>query len=184
MQISRSEQKRRIKEIEKLVSELVSLPHQVLVQAPSVPEELKQLLQETSKLQGSVRQRQIKHLTKLIQEHPVEGLYELVGRHRGKALTEQKQLHALEFYRDALINEALEKQQVCRQNNEEWGENWASESLVKLQEDMPGIDVLTLSRLSYLFSKTRNPRYSREIFRYLRSVQELQHRKKAQADEK
>ena len=51
MQISRSEQKRRIKEIEKLVSELVALPPQVLGQTP-VPEELREMLLETGKLQG------------------------------------------------------------------------------------------------------------------------------------
>jgi ribosome-associated protein len=173
MQISRSEQKRRIKEIEKLVSELVRLPSQVLSQAP-VPEEFRQMLLETAKLQGSVKQRQIKHLTKLVQEHPVEELYELVGRHRGKTLVAQKQLHALEFYRDALINEALEKQKNCRLSNEEWGENWVSDTVIELQTHMPKIDMLTLSRLSYLFSRTRNPRYSREIFRYLRSVQEAE----------
>jgi ribosome-associated protein len=181
MQISRSEQKRRIKEIENLVSEIVTLPPQVLKQAP-VPEELRQLLLETGKLQGSVKQRQVKYLTKLVQEHPVEALYELVGRYRGKNLAAQKQLHTLEYYRDALINEALEKQQVCRQCNMEWEENWASETLIELRTHMPEIDELTLSRLSYLFSRTRNPRYSREIFRYLRSAQELQQRQSSRAE--
>jgi len=175
MQISRSEQKRRIKEMERLVAELVTLPAQVLDQAP-VPEEFKQMLVETAKLQGSVRQRQVKYLTKLVQEYPVDELYELVGQHRGKTLAAQKQLHTVEYYRDALINEALEKQEICRQNGVDWEENWASDTLMELQEHLPEIDPLTLSRLAYLFSRTRNPRYSREIFRYLRSVQELQQR--------
>jgi ribosome-associated protein len=182
MQISRSEQKRRIKEIEKLVSELVALPPQVLGQTP-VPEELREMLLETAKLQGSVKQRQVKYLTKLVQEHPLEDLYALVGRHRGKTLSAQKQLHTLEFYRDALVNEALEKQRISRQNNAEWGESWASDTLIELKNHLPGIDELTLSRLSYLFSRTRNPRYSREIFRYLRAVQELQQRSSRQPEE-
>jgi ribosome-associated protein len=182
MQISRSEQKRRIKEIERLVVELVTLPPQVLSQAP-FPTELGQMLLETAKLQGSVRQRQVKYLTKLVREHPVEELYELVGQHRGKTLAAQKQVHALEFYRDTLINEALEKQEQCRQDNLDWGEDWASDTLVELRTHMPEIDLLTLSRLSYLFARTRNPRYSREIFRYLRSVQELQQRNSSRSGE-
>jgi len=182
MRISRSEQKRRVKEIERLVAELTTLPPQVLSQAP-VPEELGQMLLATAKLQGSVRQRQIKYLTKLVQEHPVEALYQLVDHHRGKALAVHKQLHVLEFYRDALINEALEQQELCRQHNVEWEENWVSDTLVEIREHLPEVDPLTLSRLSYLFARTRNPRYSREIFRYLRSVQALQQRNSDRSDE-
>ena len=180
MQVSRTEQKRRIKEIEQLVAELVKLPPQALDRATGL-EEFKLMLRETAKLEGSARQRQIKYLTKLVQNEPLEPLYELVGRHRGKSLSERKQLHALEFYRDALVNEALEKRQECRENNTEWAENWTSDTLVELKAEMPEIEVLTLSRLSYLFAQTRNPRHSREIFRYLRSIQEMRQRNSLQA---
>lgn len=176
MQISRTEQKRRVKEVEQLVAELVKLPPQVLDKVPC-PEEIKLSLQETVKLEGSARQRQIKYLTKKIQEQPLDLLYALVGMHRGKALTERKQLHTLEFYRDSLINEALEKRQLCRENNTEWTEDWPSEFLTELKAEMPEIEVLTLSRLAYLYARTRNLRHSREIFRYLRSIQELRQRK-------
>jgi ribosome-associated protein len=178
MQISRSEKKRRIKEVEKLVAELVSLPSSVLERSP-FPDEIKPLVQETAKLQGSARQRSVKHITKLILEKPLDDLYSFIGKHRGKALEERKQLHTLEFYRDALINEAIEQQQVCRENNEEWGENWTSDTLTELKGQIHELDELTLSRLSYLFAQTRNPRYSREIFRYLRSLMELQQRNNA-----
>lgn len=180
MQISRSEQKRRIKEVEQLVAELVKLPTQVLNQVPGM-EELHQVLRDTAKMEGSARQRQIKYLTKLVLPLPLEPLYALVGKHRGKSLVERKHLHALEFYRDTLINEALEKRQECRENNTDWAENWSSTTLVELKAQMPEIDILTLSRLSYLFAQTRNPRHSREIFRYLRSIQELRQRNGEQA---
>jgi len=175
MQVSRSEQKRRVKEIEQLVAELVKLPPQTLGKTEGL-EEFEPILRETAKLEGSARQRQIKYLTKLMQNEPLEPLYELVARHRGKSLSERKQLHVLEFYRDSLINEALEKRQECRENNTEWKENWASDTLVELKMEMPEIEVLTLTRLSYLFTQTRNPRHSREIFRYLRSIQEMRQR--------
>lgn len=176
MQISRTEQKRRVKEIERLVGELVTLPSQALEQAP-FSEEIKQTLLETASLRGSVRQRQIKYLTKMVQEYPLEGVYALVSQHRGRELRDRQQFQAMEFYRNALINEALEQQQSCRENGDDWKEDWSSATVKELQRDLPEIDPLTLSRLSYLFARTRNPRYSREIFRYLRSIQELRQRK-------
>ena len=176
MQISRSEQKRRIKEVEKLITELATLSPQIIERSPC-PDEMKLLLCESAKFQGSVRQRHIKYITKMVPLSMVDALYEFVGKHRGHALTERKQLHAVEFIRDSLINEAIEKQQLCRENRTEWEENWPSSTLKELKAQMPEIDIPTLSKLSYLFARTRNPRHSREIFRYLRSIQELQQRK-------
>ena len=180
MQISRSEQKRRVKEIERLVAALVTLPSHVLEQAP-VSEDVKQALLETANLRGSVRQRQVKYLTKLVQEYPLEEIYALVSQHRGSELREQQQFQAMEFYRNALINEAVEQQEACRDSGDDWREDWSSTTVMELRRELPEIDPLTLSRLSYLFARTRNPRYSREIFRYLRSMQELQQRKKQRA---
>ena len=177
MQISRSEQKRRIKDVGKLIAELATLPPQMLERSPC-PDDIKQLLHETAKLEGSTRQRQVKYITKQVQGLSVDldQLYDFVGKHRGKALAERKQLHTLEFYRDSLINEALEKMRVCQETNTEWAENWESITLTELKAQMPEIDILTLSRLSYMFARTRNLRHSREIFRYLRSIQELRQR--------
>lgn len=181
MQISRSEQKRRIKEIERLVGELVTLSSHALEQTP-FSAEIKQTLLETANLRGSVRQRQIKYLTKLVQEYPLEGVYGLISQYRGRELREQQQFQAMEFYRNTLINEAIEQQQACRESGDDWKEDWSSATVMELQRELPEVDPLTLSRLSYLFARTRNPRYSREIFRYLRSMQELGQRKKQRED--
>ncbi|MCL2459192.1 MAG: DUF615 domain-containing protein [Desulfobulbus sp.] len=175
MQISRSEQKRRVKEIERLVAELVSLPAQIVNQAPT-PEEFRQQVREATGLRGGARQRQIKYLTKLAQQFPLEALYDLISQHRGHALAAKKQMHELEFYRDALIEEALEQQERCRQTGEACEEQWPSQTISALQAEMPEVDPLALLRLASLFARTRNPRYSREIFRSLRSVQEMRQR--------
>lgn len=178
MQISRSEQKRRMKDVENLVTELVTLPAPVLDRSPC-PEEIRLLLKEAAKLEGSPRQRHIKYITKQVQGESLVELYDLVGKYRGKALAERQQLHTLEFYRDALINEAMEQRQLCRESNTDWTEDWTGETLVELKQLMPEIDVLVLSRLAYLFVQTRNPRYTREIFRSLRATQELRERNSA-----
>ncbi len=175
IQISRTEQKRRVKEVEHLVAELVKVPPHALAQLAEM-DEIRDLLLETARLEGSVRQRQIKYLTKLIAPLPLEPLYALVSHYRGKALTSKKQQHTLEFFRDSLINEALEMQQYCRENGEDWGEDWQSEVIAEIRQHLPEVEAMALSRLSYLFSRTRNPRYSRELFRYLKAAQELQQR--------
>ena len=178
MQISRSEQKRRFKEVEKLVDELAKLPRQALAQIEGL-DEIRDLLLEAADKGGSVRQRQIKYLTKFVAAMELEPLYALVSQYRGKALSEKKQQHQIEFYRDALIDEALEVQRQLEEFGEGLTENWESETVAELQGKMPEIEAMTLTRLAFLFARTRNPRHSREIFRYLKSVEEMRQRNNA-----
>lgn len=175
MQISRSEQKRRIKEVERLVVELTELPVTVLAQMP-LTQDLQGHIVEAARLQGGAKQRQIKYLTKLLREFPLEEIYRLLSQHRGKALAEKKQTHELEFYRNALIEEALAHDQLSRQQDIAWGEVWESQVISELLQLLPNLDGLGLARLAYFFAKSRNPRYSREIFRTLRSAWEQQER--------
>nr|WP_320012117.1 DUF615 domain-containing protein [uncultured Desulfobulbus sp.] len=179
MQISRSEQKRRFKEVEHLVAELVQLPGHALKQVDSLAEIRDQLI-ETATLNGSVRQRQVKYLTKFVVRLELEPLYELVGQYRGKKLSEKKQQHRMEFYRDALINEAIAVQEELDEYGESLEEDWESETVADLQKKLPEVDAMNLTRLAALFVRTRNTRHSREIFRYLKSVDEMRQRKSSQ----
>lgn len=54
-------------------------------------------------------------------------------------------------------------QQYCRENGEDW-EDWQSEVIAEIRQHLPEVEAMALSRLSYLFSRTRS-RYSRELFR-------------------
>ena len=178
MHLSRSEQKRRMKQVQELVAELANLSPQVISRAPC-PKEIQQLLIETGALRGSERQRSVRYVTKLVlRDQALEDLYAFVGTYRGTALEEKKQFHTLEFYRDALIDEAIEQERICQAEHSEWREDWSSTVLSELQIHLPGIDIRALSRLAYLFVRTRNPRHSREIFRMLRAVQDQQQRDK------
>lgn len=180
MQISRSEKKRRVKDVEKLVAELSNLPSHLFDHLP-LTDDFKSLLFEAQNLTGSNKNRYIKYLTRLIQEQPIEDLYVFLSTHRGKSLIERKQFRDLEYFRDALINEAIEQKRICRECHEDWTERWESKTLLDLKEQLPDIDPLALSRLSYLFVQTRNQRYSREIFRHLRAAQDLLQRKRKAA---
>ena len=182
MQISRSEQKRRVKEVETLVAKLVTLPHQVLKGTPC-SDEVHALLDEARTLEGKPRQRHIKYITKLVQLQPLEPLYAFVGKYQGKGLAEKKQFHEVELYRDGVINEAIEEQIECQQSGAEWHENWQSATLAELQLKLPGLDVPAVGKLAYLFVQTRNPRHSREIFRHLQAAFEQQQRMQGKPSE-
>lgn len=175
MDISRSEQKRRVHEVGKLVVELAGLPPAVLESAPC-DEEIRVLLRTAATLSGGARQRHLKYLTKLLKTEPLDELYAYLGQHKGKGLSERKQFRELEQYRDALINEAIEEQRHCAAVQRDWEEHWHSRTLAELAEKLPEIDVLALTRLASLFARTRNPRHSREIFRSLRAALEQHQR--------
>ena len=183
MQISRSEQKRRVKEIEELVTKLANLPPQVIQQVPCA-DEIRALLAEASAMEVRSRQRHIKHVTKYMQEEPLEPLYDFVSQHQGKALAAKRQLHEIELWRDALINEAIDTEQHCHQQGIDWQEHWQSRILQEIAAKIPGIDSPGLAKLAYLFVRTRNPRHSREIFRHLRAAVESHQRVQANQSRK
>lgn len=173
MQISRSEQKRRIKEIEQLVGELSQLPVSELNKCPC-SDEIRTLLKETATLKGGARKRQLKYVTKLLKENPLEELYQFLAKRKGRALVQKKQFHEVEYLRDALLNEALEEQQRCQQEEEAWSELWKSRVVEDIMQQYPKVEKNTLLRSSFLFTQTRNPRHSREIFRYIMAQVEQQ----------
>ncbi|MCI5220604.1 MAG: DUF615 domain-containing protein, partial [Candidatus Electrothrix sp. LOE2] len=82
MQLSRSEQKRRAKQVEKLVVELAALPAGLLGELP-VDEEVRLLFREIAGLKGSSRKRQIKYITKLLRDAPTEELYAFLEKRKG-----------------------------------------------------------------------------------------------------
>lgn len=178
MQISRSEQKRRVKEVVELVAQLANLPVQVIAHIPC-PDEIRGLLAEAAAMEVKSRQRHIKYVAKCIQEQPLAALYDFISQHQGKALAAKRQLHEIELWRDALINEAIEAEHSSRVQGLDWQEHWQSQTLQEIGEKIPGIDTLGLAKLAYLFVRTRNPRHSREIYRHLRAAVETHHRLQA-----
>ncbi|MCI5145163.1 MAG: DUF615 domain-containing protein, partial [Candidatus Electrothrix sp. AR3] len=106
MELSRSEQKRRVKQLQALVVELTALPPGLLAQLPA-EEEVRLLLKEVIDLKGGARKRQIKYITKLLRNQPTEKLYAFLAERKGTQLVKKKQLHEIEYLRDILIEEAI-----------------------------------------------------------------------------
>lgn len=173
MELSRSEQKRRVKQLEELVEELAALPATVLDGLPA-GEELRDQLKEAAGLNhDGARKRLLKHITKLLrEEESPEPLYQFLAGRKGDALLRKKRQHELEHLRDALIEEAFAAKQRAKERQEDFSENWRSQLAAEIAAKLPGADAGELARLAFFFAVSRNPRHSRELFRMLRAAQE------------
>jgi ribosome-associated protein len=171
MELSRSEQKRRIKQLEKLVVELAGLAPGLIAGLPVEPE-VKDLLAGVRELKGGARKRQIKYITKLLRTEPVEPLYDFLAERRGSALQEKKQFHEIEYLRDRLIEEAINARRQARAEHRDLEEGWRSEVVEEIMRELPAVDRKGLSRLGFLFAMTRSKKHSREIFRMLQAARE------------
>jgi len=173
MEVSRSEQKRRIKQLEQLINEVAGLSDGLIAEIPCT-EEIRELFREAAAMKGGTRKRQVKYITKLLKNEPVDELYDFLSKRKGASLKEKKEFHELEFYRDSLLNETLEAYREARENQEEPDEEQPGRATEEICSMLPNIDRKALTSLAWLFARTRSRKYSREIFRLLRSAQEQQ----------
>jgi len=183
IKLSRSEQKRRIKEVEQLVRELVELPEPVVKKLPG-DEEIRLLILEAQGLKGGARKRQIKYITKVLKNEPLAGLYDYLADRKGGKLKEKKQFHALEYFRDSLLNEAIARRKELAADQEELPDNWQSSTIDAIKKELPLVDGSALRRLSAIYARTRQTRHSREIFRLLRAAGELARQREKEKHEK
>lgn len=180
MDISKSEQKRRMKMLEQLVEEICGLPESLIRQLP-LSEEIRELLGQAAALKGGPRNRQVKYVTKLLKDEPVDEVYDFLTARKGAALQENKAFHELEYLRDALLSEAIARQQEAEANREDFGEDWSSRVVAEMARALPRLDIRAMASLAWMYTRGRNPKYSREIFRQLRAAHELQKRLNARA---
>uniref|UniRef100_UPI0040569FE9 DarP family protein n=1 Tax=Candidatus Electrothrix sp. TaxID=2170559 RepID=UPI0040569FE9 len=182
MKVSRSEQKRRIKQVEKLVEELAVLPAGLLNELP-VDEEVQGLFQEVAGLKGGSRKRQIKYITKLLRDDPNEKLYAFLEKRKGTALQKKKRFHEVEYLRDILIEEAIAARRAAKAEYMDLTEDWSSKVVKDIAAELPSVDQHELHRLAFLFAMSRNKQHSREIFRLLQATQEREAMGRKMAEE-
>ncbi len=169
IEISRSEQKRRIKLLEKLVVELSKLPAGVIKNVPC-HDEIKEQLLDVGNVKDGAKKRLLKYITKMLRDEPVDDLYDFLSKRKGKALQENKRNHEVEFFRDSLLNEAIEQHRIFKAQSLELPEKWASDVMLDIKDKLPEIDVIALQRLSSHYARTRNRRHSREVFRLIKAA--------------
>lgn len=175
-QLSKSEKKRRAKNIEQMVHELAALPVGEIINLPC-GEELQQEVVKTKNLKSGARKRQIKYITKLLRQHPIEDLFLYLEEKKGSNLKQKREFHELEHLRDSLINEAVQVYGLWREG--EYGDKevsiesiWESETIKVIKSRFSGIDHKMMRKLALQFARSHNKRFSRELFRMLKAAGE------------
>ena len=171
MKLSRSEQKRRVKQVEKLVVELADLPASQLAKLP-VDKDIRLLFQEVANLKGGSKKRQLKYITKFFRDAPTEELYVFLEKRKGTELHKEKQASELEYLRDILLEEAIDARRKAKAEYQDLTEDWSSAVVKDIAEELPTVNQHELHRLSFFFAISRNRQHSREIFRLLQAAQE------------
>lgn len=174
-QLSKSEKKRRAKNIEKLAVELVGLPESDIAGLPCEPF-LRQEILTARKLKAGARKRQIKYLTKNLRELDPSPLLDFMAARTGSKLKEKKEFHELENLRDAIITEVLEAARQAEEESEEGlvDRNYPSPALEAALKQFPRLDADSVRQSAMRYSRTRKPALSREIFRQLKAAAERQ----------
>lgn len=174
-QLSKSEKKRRAKGIEELVCELASLPDRQIVALPC-DQQIQEEIHSAKNLTGGAKKRQLKYATKLLREKPVEELYDFLALKRGSLLKKNREFHNLEHSRDRLINEAVQQYEDTMHSGGYINENEPLDLLNKsatlnaIADDLPDVDLEQLKNAAIQFARTRNRKFSRELFRILKAA--------------
>ena len=175
-QLSRSEKKRRAKGIEQLVHELAALPVNVIVSLPCDPE-VRDQIRAAKNLKGGAKKRQLKHVTKTLRDRPVDDLYDFLAKKKGSALKKKREFQEIEYLRNLLLNEALalyndtlQQGRYFAEGNEAGDFLENSEALSFIAARFPYIDIILIKNTAEQFAKTRNRKFSRELFRIIQAA--------------
>jgi ribosome-associated protein len=179
-QLSKSEKKRRAKGIEQLVSELAALP---LGEIASLPcdQEIRAEIGSAKNLKGGARKRQLKYATKLLRDKPAEDLYDFLALKKGSMLKEKREFHELEHFRNTLITEAVQFYEEMMHDNGYMNENEPveflpeSKTIQDIVNHLPEVDQVSLKNAAMQFARTRNRKFSRELFRIMKAAREKTH---------
>ena len=177
LQLSKSEKKRRAKGIEQLVYELASLPDREILVLPC-DQEIQEEIRSAKNLKGGAKKRQLKYATKLLRDKSIDELYEFLEKKKGSLLKKNREFHDLEHLRNLLVDEAVQHYEDMMHNNGYINENEPSdlfresEALNVIEDHFPDIDQALLKNAALQFARTRNRKFSRELFRILQAAQE------------
>lgn len=175
--ISRSEQKRRAKNLEKLALELSELSSSDILQLPCDPA-LRQEISDVRELKAGARKRQLKYIAKTLRQMDADPLFSYLAERKGSKLQEKKEFKRIERLRDDILNDAILAFQEAEAQEE--GEevlrpaSWRSGALNEALTGLPGLDEQELRALAERYARTRRPAHRRELFRLLKAARERQ----------
>ena len=171
--ISRSEQKRRHKRLQKIVADLLDLSKGEQASLP-VSEDIRKELLAGRSLKGGARKRQIKYVVKLLYREGFDELITYIDAKKGTEHQRTKDFHELEYLRNFLLDEAVAHYRECEKQNLPWEPDRRGSALDETRNLLPEIDMESVQKLTWLFASSRKRRYARELFRLLRGAKEQQ----------
>ncbi|MEW5802003.1 MAG: ribosome biogenesis factor YjgA [bacterium] len=151
---TKTQKKREAKVVEDLARELVDLPSSVLPKLPCDEEIRVEIRAAQSIEQFGARRRQIKYLAKLLRDVELSHLFNFLEEAQKSRLKENRIIQRLGQLRDRILHEDEEE-----------------EALKETKEEFPGLSLEILQDLAGKYRRTRNQRFSREIFRQLKIAQ-------------
>ena len=169
--LSRTEQKRRAKEIERLSSELVALSPPQIKKLPCDDFVRQEILLATT-LKGGARKRQIKYIAKELRHSDPEPFLAFLEERKGSKLKQDRVFHELERLRQDILSEAIEAFQKAQVAGITLGSEWQSKVATTAKESFPGLDLDTINQAARRYARIRKPSYGREVFRLLKAAKE------------
>jgi ribosome-associated protein len=159
--ISKTQRKAEADALQMVGKKLIDLPKERLIKL-NLPESLYDAVIEAKRLtaNGAIR-RQLQFIGRLMRNNDVEPILEQLSRWEGKNNEENARFHALERWRDRLIEESNTVQSKALQE------------FVSIHPDVEIQQIRTLSRNAHK-EQTANkpPKSSRELFKLLREITE------------
>lgn len=167
--LSKSELKRRHKQIEAAAREVAALNDSEISRL-GLSDEIADEVKLCRGLKGSALKRQLKYVAKLLKQEQIDDVLRQLALQKGSKLEEAQLHHQAERLRDTIINEALEARDQRLQEGVALEMDWPSETIDSAVQLYPEVEELELRRSAYQYVKTRNKVHSRELFRILRSA--------------
>ncbi len=173
--LSRSEIKRRFKQVEAAAHELAEFSNKDIAKLPG-SDFFHDEIRNTRGLKAGARKRHIKYLAKIMREEPIEEILDFLADVKGSKLKENKMFHEAERIRDAIINEAIEARQDMMTAGYAWEPDWEGEELERVVNNLKHLDEDALRKTVYQYVKSRNSIQHKEMFKMIHSAIEFQHR--------
>ncbi len=169
--ISRSEKKRRAKNVEQLVRELIDLSQNDISRL-ECDSFLQKEIAAVKRLKGGARKRQIKYIAKELRNTDHEPLLLFLQEKKGSRLKKNQEFHDLERLRDTIINDTLAALKMAEEEGVELEPDWNSTGIDSALYKLPNVNESSLRKSARIYARTRNPAHSREIFRTLKAASE------------
>ncbi|MEE4164358.1 MAG: ribosome biogenesis factor YjgA [Desulfocapsaceae bacterium] len=169
--VSRSEQKRRFRQIESAAREVSELRDPELGRLP-VSDELRDEIVLCRKTKAGARKRQIKYIAKILHHEDLGAILRFLQDKKGSKLKENKFLHEAERLRDQIVDDALSAHEMCRHNQEAWELDWQSEAIDHALSRFPDLDERELRNSAHHYARTRSKTHYRELFRMIKAAAE------------